>query len=207
VAGWRPQDETQALTMAQGDTWYFSSKDVKVGQFAAGDMKGYIESKQSAVRDVASISQTPAQNLGVDALVNISEATLAGLEAGKDRKSAEIQSALGESFEQLLRTCAHITGDKTASMDYGAEVKWLDATARSFAQQVDGLVKLTTGLGLPDELAWEMVPGATKEWVDRAIEIRDKQKAEIEAQMDSVPQLPPAPNTPRPGPDEPPPVA
>ena len=117
----------------------------------------------------------------MDALVNISEATLAGLEAGKDRKTAEIQTALGESFEQLLRTCAHITGDKTASLDYDAQVKWQDSTARSFAQQVDGLVKLVTGLGLPDELAWEMVPGATKEWVDRAIEIRDKEQEELEA--------------------------
>ena len=88
-------------------------------------------------------------------------------------------------------------------MDYGAEVKWLDATARSFAQQVDGLVKLTTGLGLPDELAWEMVPGATKEWVERAIELRDKQKAEIEAQMAEQPQLPPpGPPAPRPGPQQ-----
>ena len=198
VAGWRPQDAEQALTMAQGDVWYFSSKDVKVGQFDAGDIKGYIESKQSAVRDIASISQTPAQNLGVDALVNISEATLAGLEAGKDRKTAEIQTALGESFEQLLRTCAHITGDKKASLDYGAQVKWLDSTARSFAQQVDGLVKLTAGLGLPDELAWEMIPGATKEWVDRATEIRDKQKAEIDA--GPVQQPPPPPAVTRPGP-------
>jgi len=203
VAGWRPQDEMQALTMAQGDTWYFSSADVKVGTFPAGDTKGYIESKQSAVRDIASISQTPAQNLGVDALVNISEATLAGLEAGKDRKSAEIQTALGESFEQMLRTCAHITGDKAASMDYGAEVKWLDATARSFAQQVDGLVKLVAGLGLPDELAWEMVPGATKEWVERAVEIREQQKEEMEAQLEAQPQLPPAgAPAPRPGPED-----
>ena len=204
VAGWRPQSDEQALMMAAGDVWYFSSKDVKVGQFDAGDIKGYIESKQSAIRDLAAISQTPAQNMGVDALVNISEATLAGLEAGKDRKTAEIQTALGESFEQLLRTCAHITGDKKASMDYGAQVKWQDATARSFAQQVDGLVKLVTGLGLPDELAWEMVPGATKEWVDRAIEIRDKEKEELE----SAPlQLPPAPGppAPRPGGEEPPP--
>jgi hypothetical protein len=77
-------------------------------------------------------------------------------------------------------------------------VKWQDATARSFAQQVDGLVKLVTGLGLPDELAWEMVPGATKEWVDRAIEIRDKEKEE----QDAAPlQLPPPPGLPaaRPG--------
>jgi hypothetical protein len=204
VAGWRPQNNEEALMMAAGDVWYFSSKDVKVGQFDPGDIKGYIESKQSAIRDVAAISQTPAQNLGVDALVNISEATLAGLEAGKDRKTAEIQTALGESFEQLMRTCAHITGDKKASMDYGAEVKWLDATARSFAQQVDGLVKLTTGLGLPDELAWEMVPGATKEWVDRAKEIRDKEQEELEAMP---PQLPPGgQQQPRPGAQPPPPA-
>jgi hypothetical protein len=202
VAGWRPQNDQQALTMAQGDTWYFSSGDVKVGQFSAGDVKGYIESKQSAVRDIASISQTPAQNLGVDALVNISEATLAGLEAGKDRKSAEIQTALGESFEQLFRTCAHITGDEKSSMDYGAEVKWLDTTARSFAQQVDGLVKLAAGLGIPDELTWEMVPGATKEWVDRAIEVRDKQRDDILSQEALTgPQALPPPGQPtRPGP-------
>ena len=76
--------------------------------------------------------------------------------------------------------------------------------AQSFAQQVDGLVKLVAGLGLPDELAWEMVPGATKEWVERAIEIRDKQKAEMEAEMEAQPQLPPAgPPAPRPGPESP----
>lgn len=193
VAGWRPQNQEQALTMAAGDTWFFTDKEVKVGQFEAGSTDGYISSKQSAIRDLAAISQTPAQNMGVDALVNISEATLAGLEAGKDRKTAEIQTSLGESFEQLLRTCAHITGDKSASMDFDAEVKWQDETARSFAQTVDGLVKLSTGLGLPDEMAWEMVPGATKEWVDRAIEIRDRDKAEI------VSQVPSAGGGPRPG--------
>ena len=198
VAGWRPQDEAQALTMAAGDVWYFSKSDVKVGQFDAGETKGYIESKQSAIRDLAAISQTPAQNLGVDALVNISEATLAGLEAGKDRKTAEIQTALGESFEQMLRTCAHIAGDKDASMDYGAQVKWQDSTARSFAQTVDGLVKLTAGLGLPDELAWEMIPGATKEWVDRALEIRDRVREELLAEPLQLPAAP-GPPQPRPG--------
>jgi hypothetical protein len=53
--------------------------------------QGYIESKQSAVRDMAAIGQMPAQNLGVDALSNISEATLAGLETGKKRKTARFK--------------------------------------------------------------------------------------------------------------------
>jgi hypothetical protein len=31
VSGWRPKDESEALAAVAGDTWYFSSKDVKVG--------------------------------------------------------------------------------------------------------------------------------------------------------------------------------
>lgn len=176
VAGWRPKDEGEALAMAAGDVWYFSSAETKVGQFTAGDTKNYIESKQSAVRDLAAIGQVPAQALGVDALSNISEATLAGLESGKERKSAEIQTALGESFEQLFRTCAHIVGDTAAAEDFDAQVKWQDATARSFAQTVDGLGKLKEMLNIPEEMLWEDVPGWTKSKVDRAIQLRDQQE-------------------------------
>jgi hypothetical protein len=110
---------------------------------------------------LASIGQIPAQNLGLDALVNISEATLAGLETGKERKSAEIQTCLGESFEQMLRACAHITGDTTAAEDFESEVKWQDATARSLAESVDALVKMRQGLDVPEEMAWEDIPGWT----------------------------------------------
>jgi hypothetical protein len=108
VTGWRPQDDGEALAAVAGDVWYFSKSDVNVGQFSQGDINGYIDSKQSAVRDLAAIGQIPAQNLGIDAMANISEATLAGLETAKKRKTAEIQTALGESFEQMLRTCAYI---------------------------------------------------------------------------------------------------
>jgi hypothetical protein len=181
VAGWRPQNDE--LAMVAGDVWYFNKSDVKVGQFDAGDIKGYIESKQSAVRDLAAIGQIPAQNLGVDALSNISEATLAGLETGKKRKTNEIQTALGESFEQMLRTCAYITGDDTSAMDFASEVKWADLTARTLAETTDALVKWVAGLGVPEELAWESLPGWTKATVERAKQIR-------EDQMDSPLMLP-----------------
>jgi hypothetical protein len=175
VAGWRPKDDDEALSAAAGDTWYFSSKDVKVGQFTAGDSAGFIASKQSAVRDIAAIGQVPAQNLGVDALSNISEATLAGLETGKKRKTAEIQTSLGESFEQMLRTCAHITSDEVNARDFASEVKWQDTTARSFGEIVDGLGKLSVMLGVPEELLWESIPGWTHSTVDRAKQLRDEQ--------------------------------
>lgn len=206
VAGWRPKDASEALAAVAGDTWYFSSKDVKVGQFQPGDLKGYLESKQSAIRDLAAIGQIPAQNLGVDALSNISEATLAGLETGKKRQSAEIQTGLGESFEQMLRGTAHIVGDTTAAEDFGSEVKWADLTARTLAETVDALGKMQTMLGLPPELIWEDIPGKTHQWVERAKQmtrtagVKDLVNKLTRVPSDGVPAGAPVP----PGPGQPP---
>lgn len=196
VAGWRPNNEQEALAMAAGDVWYFSKSDVKVGEFSAADPKSYLDTRQSAIRDLASIGQIPAQNLGLDALVNISEATLAGLETGKERKSAEIQTCLGESFEQTLRTCAHITGDQEAAEDFESEVKWQDATARSLAESVDALVKLRQGLDVPDEVLYEDIPGWTRQKVDRALQLRKEEMQQMDfalPQTTQVGALPPQP--------------
>ncbi|MFV8317126.1 phage portal protein [Mycobacterium sp. 23] len=199
VAGWRPQNDAEALAMSAGDVWYFSKADVKVGQFQAGDPKSYLDPRQSAIRDLAAIGQVPAQNLGLDALVNISEATLAGLETGKERKSAEIQTCMGESFEQTLRTCAHITGDEKAAQDFQSEVKWQDTTARSMGEQMDALVKMRQGLDVPEEMAWEEIPGWTKQKVDRARQLRKHEVAQMDVTVPQTGQpVPVGPPVPRP---------
>ncbi len=174
VMGWIPSSQGEALKQAVSDVWYFKDKDVKVGQFSAADLKGYLESGASAKRDLAALGQVPAQNLGIDGISNISEATLAGLEASKDRKESEIKTSLGESYEQVLRTCAHITGDSAAANDFASEVKWQDMTARTFAQVVDGLGKLATMLNVPAEALWEDIPGWTRSRVDRARQLAQK---------------------------------
>ncbi|WP_218721396.1 phage portal protein [Nocardia sp. MH4] len=168
VTGWAPKDETEALRQAASDTWFFRDKEVKAGQFDETDLKNYIDSQSSAVRDLSAIAQIPPQAMGVAGISNLSEAALAGLESGRERKSGELETSLGESHEQLLRTCAHITGDAASAADFASEVKWADATARSFAQTVDGLGKLGTMLGIPPEILWEDIPGWTKTKVDRA---------------------------------------
>jgi hypothetical protein len=172
IIGWVPASEQEYLRTTQSDVWTFDDEDVKVGELNASDPGGYINSKASAIRDLSAIGQVPAQNFGVDGISNISDATLAGLETGKDRKADEITTSLGESHEQSLRLCAHIAGDDAAAVDYDGEVRWKDSTARSFAQTVDGLGKLATMLGVPTELLWEDIPGWTQQKIDRAKELR-----------------------------------
>jgi hypothetical protein len=188
VMGWIPQSQAEALKQAVSDVWYFKDHEVKVGQFEPGDLKGYLESGASAKRDLASLGQIPAQNLGIDGISNISEATLAGLEASKDRKESEIKTSLGESYEQMLRTCAFITGNTDEARDFASEVKWQDMTARTFAQVVDGLGKIAQMLGVPSEALWEDIPGWTRSKVDRAMELSDKQRrqATVNAALQGV---------------------
>ena len=176
VMGWMPENQAQALKQAVSDTWFFKDKEVKVGQFDAADLKGYLESGASAKRDLASLGQVPAQNLGIDGISNISEATLAGLEASKDRKESEIKTSLGESHEQVLRTAAYITGNTEEAADFASEVKWQDMTARTFAQVVDGLGKLKEMLNIPEEVLWEDVPGWTRSKVDRAMQAAERMR-------------------------------
>lgn len=176
VIGWLPKDQSQALRQSAADVLYFKDKEVKLGQFDAADLKGYLESSAAAKRDLSSLGQIPAQNLGMDGISNISEATLAGLEASKDRKESEIKTSLGESYEQVLRTCAFITGNEKEASDFASEVKWQDMTARTFAQVVDGLGKLAQMLDVPKEALWEDIPDWTRSKVDRAKELADKQR-------------------------------
>lgn len=175
VMGWMPRTEADAMRMAASDTQFFKDASVKAGQWEATDLDNYIKSKESALRDGAAIGQVPAQQLGLTGISNISEASLAALEAGKDRKVSEIEASLGESYEQMLRTAAHISGDAVSAGDFASEVIWRDQTARSLAQTVDALGKMATMLGIPDEILWEDIPGWTREKVNRALEARDRQ--------------------------------
>ncbi|MFF1531453.1 phage portal protein, partial [Cellulomonas sp. NPDC058312] len=55
VMGWIPSDQQEALRQVASDVWFFKDPNTKVGQFDATDLKNYLESKGSAVRDMTSI--------------------------------------------------------------------------------------------------------------------------------------------------------
>jgi hypothetical protein len=84
--------------------------DINIGELGEGKVD--LEIRNASIRDFAAIGQIPAQALGIDGISNISDATLAGLEAAKNREAGEITTSLGESHEQLLRLCAYIDGNE-----------------------------------------------------------------------------------------------
>lgn len=187
LIGWVPKNEREELKSGAGLMWYLDKDPagINIGELEAG--KTDLEIRNASIRDFAAIGQVPAQALGIDGISNISDATLAGLEAAKNREAAEITTSLGESHEQLLRLCAYIDGNQTAADDYNSEVRWRDFEARSFAQTVDGLVKLVSGLGLDPAIALEDVPGMTEQRLIRAQDsIRRSQGASVLAALQAA---------------------
>lgn len=180
VLGWVPRNEQEELKAGAARIWYLDQDpaDVTIGQLDGGSVS--LEMRNAAIRDFAAIGQIPAQALGIDGISNISDATLAGLEAAKNREAGEITTSLGESHEQLLRLCSYIDGNEAAADDYNSEVRWRDFEARSYAQTVDGLVKLVQGLGLDPAIALEDVPGMTEQRLARAqASVRRQQGASV----------------------------
>ncbi len=168
IIGWAPGDKLEALKQSVADTQFFEDDKVKVGQYDESDLKGYIEARQATVRDFAAVAQVPAQSLGANAISNISADGLAALETSKDRKAAEIQTSIGDSHEQLLRLCSWVIGDQAGAEDYDAAINWEETSARSFAQTVDALGKLSALLGIPATELWQDIPGWTRERVEKA---------------------------------------
>lgn len=185
VLGWIPKTESEELKAGAARIWYVDEdpNTVKVDQLDGGDSSAQLRSREAAIRDFSAIGQVPAQSLGVDGISNISDATLAGLEAAKNRESGEIKTSLGESGEQMLRLCAYIAGNEAAADDYSSELRWRDFEARSFATTVDGLGKLVTMLGLDPEIALEDVPGMTEPKLARAREALRRAKDTSQSDM------------------------
>ena len=140
--------------------------DTKFGEFGQTDLKGYLDSRESTMRHMATLSQVPPYHL-LGQMVNLSAEALAAARDGLDRKTDERESLCGEGHEQTLRLAGLAAGDSKAWEDTAAQVVWRDTSARSLAQTVDALGKLVTMLGVPPQELWEKIPGVTQTDVER----------------------------------------
>lgn len=163
--GWLAETEEKKLKAAASRLWTFedSPDEVKVGEFAQTDLKGYIDSREATLRHLATISQTPAHEL-LGQLVNLSADALAAAEKSQQRAIGEYRTAMGESHEQTLALAGQLMGQPPPPE---AEVQWQDTESRSLAQVSDALGKLAAQLGIPVQELWEMVPGVSQTTVER----------------------------------------
>lgn len=140
--------------------------DTKFGQFAAADLRQYVEALEAHIRHLAAITQTPPHYL-LGSLVNLSAEALAAAESGLQRKIGEKRTVLGEGIEQANRAAAAVLGLDDAAQDTSSQVRWRDVESRSMAQAADAILKLKE-TGLPVEILWKMVPGLSDQDIEEA---------------------------------------
>ena len=141
----------------------FPGKDTKVFDLPESNLGNYISVLDDFMTFLFAVGQIPPQYL-LSRMANLSGDALAGAESTLASLVDDMQRSAGESLEQVMRLANIARGE--SAPDVASEVIWADAQARSFAQVVDAIGKLVAS-GFPREGAFEMLPGATPQKVQR----------------------------------------
>lgn len=146
--------------------WTSENPETKFGDFNATDLNPYINSVDSQVSTLSSISRVPAYYLLSPSLVNPPSAeTAQAADAGLVKKVEAASKAFGESYEQVVRLVLIALDRRDEAESTNMESVWEDPRIRSEAQVADAAVKWAT-LGVPEEVLWTWA-GATPEEVQR----------------------------------------
>lgn len=158
--------KAEKLRLAVEDILVAEDPDTKFDSLPATPLSPFTEAKDSDIRDLAAVTQTPPHYL-LGSMVNLSAEALAAAEASLMRKVGERQRSFGESWESALRLCARLAGDDAGWRDTAGQVRWADMESRSMAQVADALTKLNA-IGVPVEMLLEMIPWWSQQDVERA---------------------------------------
>jgi hypothetical protein len=166
IKGWTPGNRGEKMRMGASQVWSFEDHpdDIELGEFNQTELSGFLNSRAETARFVATLSQTPVHEL-IGELVNLSAEALAAAEAGRDRKTDERKTGMGESHEQSAQCIGDLIGVEVPD-DF--EVVWRDTSARAFSAVVDALGKLAQMLQIPPQMLWDRIPGFTRQDVERA---------------------------------------
>lgn len=155
----------------------FPGADTKVFDLPESNLDNYIKVLGEFLSDLFAVGQVPPQYL-LNRMANLSGDALAGAESTLQSLVADLQRWTGESLEQVMRMANRARGEDEP--DLASEVVWADAEARSFAQTIDGIVKLVS-VRFPRQAGFEMIPGATPPKVDRWMQMAADELAEAQS--------------------------
>lgn len=190
VMGYLAASTDDAKTMSARRMLTFEEPDVKAGAFPSASVTAYNEILDEMVAHVAVKARVPVFALTGD-ISNVGAETIALIDAPNQRKVSAKEESFGESWEQALRKAAETEG---VDVPEGAEVLWRETEARSYAQVVDGVVKLVSA-GVPIESLMDQIPGITQQKADALVDaVRRGQTQSLAAQLIAAARAPqPAP--------------
>lgn len=165
----------------------------KFGQFAAADLKNYVNLINLLVQHLSSVSRTPSHYFLVNQGTAPSGEAIISAEAGLVSKVKERMLYFGEAWEQVIRLCFRVKKDKKKAEEYSLETVWADPEYRTEAQHIDSLLKLKQ-LNVPEEILW-MRAGFTATEIQAFREMR-KDDAKEAKKVDELGPQAPQPNVP-----------
>jgi hypothetical protein len=124
----------------------------KFGTLSAGDLKNYIQGVELLVQHIASQTRTPPHYFYLSGNFPSGDA-IKSAETGLVAKSRRKMRFFGEAWEEVIRLCFQVVGDKRADVTTG-ETIWGDPEYRSEAELADALVK-RSAIGVPRQQLWE----------------------------------------------------
>lgn len=162
----------QAMQMRVMDMLISENPETKFGVLEGTETAGYITAKDSDLRVLAAVTQTPPHHLlGLSA--NLQAEALAAAEAGLQRKSLDYRIGDRGSNIQILRLIAKIRGRGEEAKARKIEIRHRDTESRSFNQLAQALGILATNLGIPQEMLWSRIPDWTDDDTERAKKLID----------------------------------
>lgn len=135
-----------------------SSKDAKVQQLPASDMKGFLDTIEMLTQQAASVSGLPMRMLGQASVNPPAEGAIRAEEARLIKQAERISQVAGYAFGWTLGIAERI---RTHTWDDsgGINIVWHDPATPTVAQRADALAKLRgagvlSRRGLMTELGW-----------------------------------------------------
>lgn len=156
------EQRAASAQLREGDLLMAADAKATFGTLDGTPLDGYIKARDSDLRDLASVTQTPPHHL-LGAIANLSAEALAAAESSLMRKVDERKHGFGESHEMTLRLAGQLgtAEQRAAALDFDTQVRWKDTESRSLNQVADALAKVATSLGIPVEMLWERLPDWT----------------------------------------------
>lgn len=165
--------DQQKMVLERDRMLLVENPDAKVGTLDGTELHGYIEARRDAKQDLATTAQI-SQKAIVGSQANNADGAeaQAAEEASTQRKVHDYTISFGESHGQFFRLGGLLAAVEGAWEDYAGSPEWANSEIRSMSQVADAIGKLATQVHIPEQALWELVPGVTKERLDRWKEMR-----------------------------------